>query len=136
MYSVDLAAGDVFAFYVGASEVGEFEIKYNWVEGEVSTGGGAVSDGEIAGIYTGSNTWGNATIALTVTEDTISYVTESQFMGTASGTYTYTYEDGFVTLYDNGTPVINPLVCNVTVENGVITVISIGGTDSNVIKSL
>lgn len=125
-YSVDLAAGDVFAFYVGAAEVGEFEIKYNWVEGDVSTDGGDVSDGEITGTYVGAD--GMLTVVITDTE--VIYTYNHPLMGSREASFSYTYEDGVVTLANNFDMFF------VNVENGVVTGVVYEGWEYDVTKSL
>jgi hypothetical protein len=133
-YDVDIAAGESVTFAFNASEVGTIEVSYVVFEHEVEAGGDEIVElpESIVGVYSGYNRWGTAAITATITETEIILEIDGMF-GASTASFTYTYEDGIVTLYgEDGSAITNPMMGYVTVKSAELILIGYNGTDYTV----
>ena len=137
-YSIGLEADATFVFNFGAVEKADFVIEYVVEEGDISIGGGGSELPEsLVGTYSGQNAWENADMILTVTDTEMTIAVSGMYIGSFSVTYTYTYEGGIVTLYDEtGAAITNPMMGYVTVKSADSLTVGYNGTDYYVSPSV
>ena len=110
VFTMDLKAGEVVEFLIGATNKNiTVEIPFTF---EANAGGGdepTVEPG-LAGTYTADNGFGGFEVV--ITDTTISFTPPRSPMIE----WTYTYEDGVLTVYSAGTAITNPMMGGAEVD--------------------
>ena len=91
-----------------------------------------VVDGGLAGTYTAADDWGNS-FTVTITDTTITFQPPRSPMVE----WTYTYEDGILTVYSDGVALTNPMMggAEVDAENNVFSKLYNNGTEYTLTKA-
>lgn len=127
-FELDLDANEEVLLVAQSTTTGTYEITFT-----VGTAGGDDTTVEpgLAGNYTATDSWNNA-IEVVITEDTITFTPPRS----PEVVWTYTYVDGVLTLYSEGTELTNPLMGAATVdaENEIFATLSYNGTEYTLVK--
>lgn len=129
-FELDLDANEEVILVPQATTTGTYEITFT--VGEPSSGDDTTVEPGLAGNYTATDSWNNA-IEVVITENTITFTPPRS----PEIVWTYTYVDGVLTLYSEGTELTNPMMGTATVdaENEVFATLSYNGTEYTLAKN-
>ena len=126
-FSIDLEAGESIDLTYGSLTKGDYYMSFTIGEAEPET---PVEPG-LAGNYTATDDWGNS-FDVVITDTTISFTPPRSPMIE----WTYTYVDGVLTVYSDGTALTNPMMggAEVDADKNVFSKLYNNGTEYTLTK--